>query len=103
MIDRAFDVIDRHRLLVGMALCVLPVIFAVWFSGVFEPQSRRAAELRAAQENESVEEPHNIFDDVPQPQETYRKNRMLDLTEEDCRRVHGIYDGTKCVIPHLAN
>jgi hypothetical protein len=103
VIDRAFDAIDQHRFLAGMVLCVLPLILAIWFSGVFEPQSRRAAELQAAQENESVGEPHNIFDDVRQPQEIYSKNRTSDLTEEDCRRGHGIYDGTKCVIAHLAN
>jgi hypothetical protein len=88
--------IDRHRLLVGMLLCVLPLVFAVWCSGVFELQLPRDAALPAADEQAAADKPHNIFDDAP-PQ-----RQALETTEEDCRTLHGIYDGARCVTPHLA-
>ena len=96
MFDSVMAVIDRHKLLAVLALCFLPLIFVVGSSLLFDLQSRRANELRAAEENALVAEPHNIFDDVtPQRQ-------ALEPTEQDCRALHGIYDGTRCVTPHLA-
>jgi hypothetical protein len=95
MIDSAMAVIDRHKLLAVWAVCFLPLVFVVGFSLVFELQSRRAHEL-AAEENVSLGEPHNIFDDMPQ------QRQLLEPTEEDCRALHGNYDGAGCVIPRLA-
>jgi len=102
VINRALAAIDRHRLLVGLLLCALPLAFVVGFSGIFVPQWR-TSELPAAVERATAAELHNIFDDDPQAQETDARNPMLDLTEEECRRVHGIYDGIRCIVPHLAN
>jgi hypothetical protein len=93
VIDRAVAIIDRHGILVGMLICVLPLVFAVWCAGAFGP---RDTELPAAEEQAVVNRPHNIFDDMP-PQ-----RQALETTEEDCRTLHGIYDGVRCVLPRLA-
>jgi hypothetical protein len=95
VIDRALAMIDRHGLLVGMLICILPLVFAVWCVGLFEPQLPGDSELPAADELAAAK-PHNIFDDMP-PQ-----RQALETTEQDCRTLHGIYDGVRCVLPHLA-
>jgi hypothetical protein len=88
--------IDRYSLLLGVLLCVVPLVFVVWWSGVFQSQSPRDADLLAADEQAAVDRPHNIFDDMP-PQ-----GQALETTEQDCRMLHGIYDGARCVMPYLA-
>jgi hypothetical protein len=88
--------IDRHKLSVASVVCALPLVLAVLFSLVFEWQSRRADELRAAEENALMAEPHNIFDDMT-PQQT-----VFEPTEQDCRALRGNYDGAGCAVPRLA-
>jgi len=95
MMDSVMAVIDRHKLSVASAVCVLPLVLAASFLLIFEAQSRRAHEL-AAEQNVSISQPHNIFDDMS------AQRQALEPAEEDCRALHGTYDGAGCVIPHLA-